>query len=73
MTLVPRGFTERQYPARAPWLVGREDGHVALDLAAPERSGHHVGRDLTRFTRPFCPTPPPPRPVLRWVDGTLVR
>jgi hypothetical protein len=57
MTLVPRGTTERQHPARAPWLVGREDGHVDLDLAAPERSGYHVGRDLTRFARPFCPTP----------------
>ena len=57
MTFVPLGLTERQHPARAPWLVGREDSHVDLDLGAPERIGDHVGRDLTRFTRPFCPTP----------------
>src|SRR5215472_9926530 len=46
--LVPLGFAERQHPARAPWLVWCEDGHVDLDLVAPERIGHHTGRDLTR-------------------------
>jgi hypothetical protein len=37
-------------------LVWREYGHVDLNLAAPERVGHHTGRDLTRAV-PNNPAP----------------
>jgi hypothetical protein len=42
------GFAERQHAARALRLVRRQDSHIDLDPAAPQRIGHHTDRDLTR-------------------------
>jgi hypothetical protein len=33
---------------RAPRLVRRQNTHVDLDPATPQRIGHHIDRDLTR-------------------------
>ena len=48
MPLYLSGFPERQHVARAPRLVRRQNTHVDLDPATPQRIGHHTDRDLTR-------------------------
>ena len=48
MPLYLSGFPERQHAARAPRLVRRQNTHVDLDPAPPQRIGHHTDRDLTR-------------------------
>ena len=49
MPLYLSGFPERQHVARAPRLVRRQNTHVDLDPATPQRIGHHTDRDLTRL------------------------
>ena len=47
MPLYLSGFL-RQHAALAPRLVRRQNTHVDLDPATPQRIGHHTDRDLTR-------------------------